>query len=107
VLRPGGRLAVADVVRVAPLPYDLHDSPGTHAACIAGAASVEEVERMLLDAGFVEIRLAVERGRQLFRSDEPGARIDAYVAPAVIEARKPLDAERRAPSCCVSEDVGA
>ena len=40
VLKPGGRLAVADIVAIAPLPDDIKEDMGLYVGCVAGAAHV-------------------------------------------------------------------
>src|SRR5438552_13510119 len=46
-LKPGGRIAVSDVVNYAPLPADLAADPHLLCGCIAGAAPVEWIESWL------------------------------------------------------------
>jgi SAM-dependent methyltransferase len=41
-LKPGGRLAISDVVNKAPLPAKLQDDPTLLCGCIAGAATIAE-----------------------------------------------------------------
>ena len=60
VLKPGGRIAVSDVVNTAPLSPDLAADPSLLCGCIAGAAPVVQVEAWLADAGFVDIRIGVK-----------------------------------------------
>jgi len=57
VLRPGGRLALADIVvsGSAPLPAAVRDDPEAWAACVAGAMSEDEYRRRLAAAGFTDI----------------------------------------------------
>src|SRR5215471_11310129 len=50
-LRPGGRLAISDVVNKAPLPAKLKDDPSLLCGCIAGAATVRETEAWLTEGG--------------------------------------------------------
>ena len=90
VLKPGGRLAVSDVVNIAPLPPDLAADPALLCGCVAGAAPVAEVERWLHEAGFVDVRVAVKReSRDMVAAWAPGRGIENHVASAAIEARKP------------------
>jgi arsenite methyltransferase len=60
VLRPGGRLAVSDVVAVKPLPPEIRDDPAAYCGCVGGAALVADIEQMLRDAGFSDVKVEVE-----------------------------------------------
>lgn len=61
VLRPGGRLAVSDVVAQGELPADLRHSMAAWAGCIAGALEEQEYRRLLSNAGFTEIGIEPTR----------------------------------------------
>jgi arsenite methyltransferase len=90
VLKPGGRLAVSDVVATAKLPEALANSLAAHAGCIAGAVDVADLKAMLAGAGFSAVRIAVnEQSRDFIRDWLPGSGAEAYVASAAIEATKP------------------
>jgi arsenite methyltransferase len=90
VLKPGGRLAIADVVNIAPLPAELASDPALLCGCIAGAAAPERIEEWLRAAGFVAVRIDVKgERRELIESWAPGRGIESCVASATIEARKP------------------
>lgn len=54
-LRPGGRLAISDVVQTAEIPADLRADPRSVPSCVAGASTIEWLEQMLTDAGFEAI----------------------------------------------------
>jgi SAM-dependent methyltransferase len=91
VLRPGGRIAISDVVNVAPLPVELANDEALLCGCIAGAAASERIEYWLAAAGFVDIRITVKReSRDLVSTWAPGLGIEDYVASATMEARKPV-----------------
>jgi arsenite methyltransferase len=90
VLKPGGRLAIADVVNTAPLPPELAADPALLCGCVAGAAPTGQIETWLAAAGFVEIRVTPKPGsRELVATWAPGRNIEDYVASATIEASKP------------------
>ena len=58
VLRPGGRLAVSDIVINGPLPSEIKNSLNAWAGCVAGALEVEEYVAAIEAAGFEEVELA-------------------------------------------------
>lgn len=90
VLKPGGRLAVSDVVACAELPQAIRNDLALHAACVAGASTVEEVETMLREAGFSEIRVTPkDESKSFIRDWVPGTDISDYVVSANIEAVRP------------------
>lgn len=90
VLKPGGRIAISDVVNVAKLSDALADDPSLLCGCIAGAAPVEQVEAWLADAGFIDIRVGLKpESRELIATWAAGRGIENHVASAAIEARKP------------------
>lgn len=90
VLKPGGRLAISDVVNLRPLTPDLATDQALLCGCVAGAAPATEVEAWLAAAGFSDVRVDVKpESRGLVASWAPGRGIEDYVASATIEARKP------------------
>lgn len=90
VLKPGGRLAISDVVNTAPLPPELQADPTLLCGCIAGAAPVEQIETWLEQAGFMDVRVTPQlESRDLVASWAPGRGIENFVASATLEARKP------------------
>jgi ubiquinone/menaquinone biosynthesis C-methylase UbiE len=100
VLRVGGRLAISDVVAIAPIPPELQTQAAALAGCIAGAAPLEDVKRMLAQAGFKSIEVTIApRSAEIVESWLPGA--SRFIASATIEARR--GAEKAAccePGCC-------
>jgi SAM-dependent methyltransferase len=90
VLRPGGRVAISDVVRTAELPHDLRADPDSVSACVAGAATVDRLEAMLADAGFVDVRIEPDDDSAAFIREWDADRDPSeFVRSASIEARKP------------------
>ncbi|HRI13762.1 MAG TPA: arsenite methyltransferase [Verrucomicrobiota bacterium] len=93
VLKPGGRVAVADIVRSADLPPELSADLAAHCGCVAGAASVDELNAMLREAGFTDIRIRPkDTSREFIRNWVPGRDAADYVVSATIEAAKPTSA---------------
>lgn len=93
VLKPGGRLAISDIVATAPLPEKVQKNLALVAACIGGAATMEETEEILKEAGFQEIKIKPnERSRELIREWDPSKSENAadYIVSANIEAVKPF-----------------
>lgn len=90
VLKPGGRLSISDVVATTPLPEALTKDLAVVASCIGGAALVEDIIRWLEEAGFSEVRVAVnEASRAVVADWAPGTGVERFLASAVIQARRP------------------
>ncbi|TMD11984.1 MAG: arsenite methyltransferase [Chloroflexi bacterium] len=80
VLRPGGRLAVADMVELEPLSAAVKKRLDSWAGCISGTIPIEEYRAALIDAGFAEPEFEVHATQSL-----PGV---GKVGSAYIRARK-------------------
>jgi SAM-dependent methyltransferase len=90
VLKPGGRLAVSDVVATAPFPPEVQHDLALRAGCVAGASLLDDLEGMLTDAGFVDIRIQPkDESKTFIREWVPGTNIADYLISATIEAVKP------------------
>lgn len=91
-LKPGGRLAISDIVTTAPLPAAMRQEVALYTACVAGAASVDELAAMLAAAGFADIRIAPQdASREFIRHWAPGRGVEDFIASASIEAVKPAN----------------
>lgn len=96
VLKPGGRLAISDVVTTGTLPEDIAKDMDALTGCVSGASDVATIQRLLTEAGFANIRVEVEeQSREFIKDWIPGSGVEKFVASAKIEATKPA---RR--SCC-------
>jgi SAM-dependent methyltransferase len=101
VLKPGGRLAISDVVNTKLLTPDLAADRTLVCGCVAGAVPVLEIESWLQAAGFRDVRVTVKpESRDMVASWAPGRGIEDFVASAIIEARKPDPASDD--SCCAT-----
>lgn len=97
VLKPGGRLAIADVVATAELPEAMRTDASLIAGCMGNASLIAELESMLHDAGFTAIFIAPKDESKDFIEDwAPGRQVTDYVIAATIEAVKPALTSARA-----------
>lgn len=90
VLKPGGRLAIEDVVAFVAMPEATRRDIALYTGCLAGAATVFQVEEMLRASGFTSIRIAAkDESQSIIREWAPGMDSTASVRSASIEALKP------------------
>jgi arsenite methyltransferase len=96
VLRPGGRVAMSDIVALRAVPPELRQDADRWASCESGAIPRAEVRRLMAEAGFVDIE--IDAPGVLDRADTDSA-LPMVAAPsgplfhsASIRARKPVDA---------------
>ncbi len=106
VLKPGGRLAVSDVVVTGEIPAEVRKNVELWIGCIAGALRDTDYAAKLAAAGFEKIGIeptriyAVEDARQFLAGqgidvDAIAAQVDGKFMSAFVRARKPA---RKA--CC-------
>lgn len=89
VLKPGGRLAVADIVALGPLPEDVRRDLALYTGCVAGAAQVDALEVLLREAGFEEIEITPQEATsKLMAAYFPDSGLEGYIASALLSARK-------------------
>lgn len=90
VLKPGGRVAVSDIVSNGPLPKSVQTNMGAWGACVAGALEVSEYVRQLSEAGFTRVQVQPKG-----RTDEALAALPIGLPfSATITARKPGQGEK-------------
>lgn len=107
VLKPGGRVAVSDIVLKKPLPDALRDNAQALVGCVAGALLQEEVVEAIQHAGLVDVRLEEKPGYVQAMAESKadiharvtmalpgGTEIGDFIASMDISARKPDEAER-------------
>ena len=111
VLKPGGRLAVSDVVIRGEVPPEIRKSMELWVGCMAGALQETEYREKLAAAGFQSISVEPTR---VYRADEArefllaagldpavvGPKIDDKFMSAFIRANKPLASPCCGPTCC-------
>ena len=90
VLKPGGRLAISDIVLTAELPSEMRAEVALYTGCVAGAAQIADLVAMLAAAGFSNIRIAPkDASREYIQHWAPGRGVENFIASANIEAVKP------------------
>ena len=111
VLKPGGRLAVSDVMVRGELPWDVRQSMELWVGCVAGALDERDYIAKLRGAGFEEIELDpwriyhIDDARSfLIQSgldvDRLAPEIDGRILSGFVRARKPAAFSCCGPGCC-------
>ncbi|MCK5002791.1 MAG: arsenite methyltransferase [Gammaproteobacteria bacterium] len=90
VLKTGGRLAISDVVASTELPDEIREDLQLYSGCMAGASLISELETILANCGFTDIKISPKDASKEFIKDwAPGRGVEDYVLSASIEAVKP------------------
>lgn len=90
ILKPGGRLAISDVVATVELPQEMRDDPKLISGCMGNASMIEALEQFMDRAGFTDIKIEPkDESREFIRDWAPGRGVEDYVVSATIEAIKP------------------
>lgn len=90
ILKPGGRLAISDVVATVELPEAMRKDPALIAGCMGNASLIEDLAAMIQAAGFENIRIEPkDESREFIRDWAPDHNVTDYVVSATIEAVKP------------------
>jgi arsenite methyltransferase len=82
LLKPGGRLAVADMVELEPLAPEVKRSLEQWAGCIAGTIPIDAYRAAIIEAGFESPEFEIHATESM-----PG--VEGKVGSAYIRARKP------------------
>ena len=91
VLKPGGRLAISDVVATAEMPKQLREQAALLTGCIAGAEHIDRIRDLLKEAGFKQVKIELKAySKELVGEWFPGSGAENFVASADIQAVKPL-----------------
>lgn len=102
VLKPGGRLAVADIVTVKPCPETIRKQVALWFSCISGALNVADYKRLLQEAGFGDVSIdasqvygkdfieseIIGNDRKLAKYKKNAGEADGVFASALIKAYK-------------------
>ncbi len=89
-LKPGGQLALVDMVATQVLPEDVEEDDILYTECLSGVLMLDDIEDMLRAAGFDRIRSQTKRSGNGFRQASATHRaLKNIVTPALMEAVKP------------------
>jgi arsenite methyltransferase len=91
VLRPGGRLAISDIVLSRPLPTRIARIMGLWTGCVAGALPEGVCRQALLSAGFADVD--IERTNVMNRSalESFASQLDPGIIPSDIDVAATID----------------
>jgi len=88
-LKPGGRLAISDVVATVELPEEMRSDAALIAGCMGNASLIDDLEAMIREAGFEQICIQPKNeSKEFIRDWAPGRNVADYVVSATIEAVK-------------------
>jgi arsenite methyltransferase len=71
VLKPGGRIAVSDIVLTKPLPASVQKSLAAYVGCIAGASLLADYLDAMRAAGFVRVTASTKLAFDVLACDDP------------------------------------
>jgi SAM-dependent methyltransferase len=90
-LRPGGRLAVSDVVAREELPANVRRDLALHSGCLAGATVLSDLTQILVESGFTDIVIRPKgNSDEVITSWEAKRGFEKQVFAAEVTATKPL-----------------
>jgi SAM-dependent methyltransferase len=99
-LRPGGRLAVSDVVAREELSEDVKNDLSLHSGCLAGATAHADLVRILEETGFTDAVIRAKgNSDEVITSWASKRGLESKVFAAEVTATKP-GADCCAPTCC-------
>jgi len=103
VLKPGGRIAVSDVVARTKLSAEVKNDLALHSGCLAGATLESELKTILKEAGFTDIVIRPKNNSaEVISSWETKRGFESQVYAAEVTAQKPGASSCCATTCCES-----
>ena len=97
VLKDGGRLIFTDPVALKPIPDEIKKDMKSYTSCMANASSIDDLNNLLKNAGFKDIKIEIKDGDSYVRKWTPetkwenGNNPKEYIATASIFAFKKIN----------------
>lgn len=89
VLMPGGRLAISDIIALAPIAEEHQKDMEAFSCCLSGAETADDIRTMLINAGFSQIEIRPNLASQdVIKEKFPHSPIASSLTSASIEAQK-------------------
>ena len=94
VLKNGGRLIFSDPVALKPIPEEIRKDMKSYTSCMANASLIDDLNTILKNAGFKDVRIEVKDGDSYIRKWTPESKWEngnnpkEYIATASIFAYK-------------------
>ncbi len=86
VLKPGGRIAVSDIVVNGEIPEEILNLKDSWSSCAAGSLSIEDFTQGLMDAGLEEVVITAKASNGDLLEKNP----ENELFSAIITAKKPI-----------------
>jgi arsenite methyltransferase len=89
VLKPGGRVAISDIVTTTEIPEEIKSNTELYTGCITGATKIDKLKSIMEGAGFGDIHIDVKEDSRSFISKwAPGSNAEDFIASAYIYATR-------------------
>jgi len=89
VLKPGGRIAIADILKNNDLPEEIKDNLANYSSCITGAVKSKTMQEIIEDHGFKDIKIENKsNSEQIVKDWSQTVKAGDYIFSAYITAQK-------------------
>ncbi|KAI0120689.1 ubiE/COQ5 methyltransferase [Xylariales sp. AK1849] len=107
LLKPGGRVAVSDILTKGPLPERVRNDVALYVGCIAGASEVGEYEEYLRMAGFEEILISDTKSNlNVYREANGDTGADGCCGPKSLSCCEPAQPKSKTTSDATIGEYG-
>ncbi|AGB41413.1 methylase involved in ubiquinone/menaquinone biosynthesis [Halobacteroides halobius DSM 5150] len=90
VLKPGGTLAISDVLRKDEFPEEVKNNIGNYSSCIAGALSLEKLRKILEKTDLENIKIIKkDNSKEIVKDWSSEINTESFIFSAYITAQKP------------------